>query len=249
MKLLLLLLACFTLHDIHAQAKEDNFYVFDKNWKGTDVKNGVYFLRIHQTNDNSYVWLTYNMFGPRISELSYADKEAKMLNGQCFFYHPNGMLDSSGKYDNGVPNGEWGFFNEEGRTIRRKDYDNGIVVKDTLYAERKADTVAKELPVPGEVESSFAGGPKGWAQYLNKNFTYPQRAQSAKVSGKIVLQFIVDQTGKVEEPEIFKSAEYSLDEEALRIIQRSPAWLPASKDGKLLKSWKLQPVIFMLMDK
>lgn len=246
MKPLLFIMACLTLHNVCAQPKEDDFYVFDKNWKGTDVKNGVYFSRVHQTKENNYVWLTYNMFGPRISELSYTGKEGKILNGQCFYYHANGMLDSSGNYVNGAPNGEWGFFNEEGRTIRVKNYDNGLVVKDTLYAGRKADTTAKNLPVPGEVESSFAGGPKGWAQYLNKNFTYPKRAESAKVSGRIVLQFIVDQSGKVQEPEIFKSAEYSLDEEALQIIRKSPNWVPASKDGKVLKSYKRQPISFQL---
>ena len=245
MKLLLLIMACLTLHDAFAQAKEEKFFVFDKEWKPTGIKNAVYFLRVRKTEEKNYVWLMYNIFGPRISKENFSDEAGKIRNGECLYYHLNGFLDSTGKCSNGVQTGSWHFFNQDGSIIRRKDYDNsGLLIKDTLYAEHKADVAVKPEPVPGEVESSFSGGPAGWARYLNKNITYPERAMSAKVMGRVVLQFIVDESGKVLSPEINKSLEYSLDEEALRIIQKSPNWSPATKDGKVLKSYKKQPITF-----
>ncbi|MBE7172121.1 MAG: energy transducer TonB [Williamsia sp.] len=178
------------------------------------------------------------------------DAACKVLNGWCAYYGPEGYVDSAGAYAQGVMTGSWYYYHNNVFPFKRKDYENGQFIKDTLYVIPSQDSLSKKTPgLPGEVESSFKGGGEGWAKYLQENLSYPLQAQKANIQGMVILQFIIDQKGKVQDPEIDRSVEYSLDEEALRIIQKSPAWLPASKDGKVLKSWKLQPVIFMLIEK
>ena len=56
----------------------------------------------------------------------------------------------------------------------------------------------------------------------------------------------MDTEGNIVNPEISKSVEYSLDEETLRIIQKSGKWAPAVQDQKKVRSYKMQPVIFKL---
>jgi hypothetical protein len=50
--------------------------------------------------------------------------------------------------------------------------------------------------------------------------------------------------GEVEDPEIFQSVEFSLDEAALALISASPRWNPASRDGVHVKSYKIQPLAY-----
>ena len=62
----------------------------------------------------------------------------------------------------------------------------------------------------------------------------------------VVVQFIVDTLGNVSMIDLFKSVEYSIDEEAKRLIFKSPSWSPAILDGAKVKGYMRQPVIFRL---
>jgi protein TonB len=247
MRVFLFIVTFLMLHNSYAQKKEEQFFVFDQNWKPVAIEQATYLLRILQTDPKNSLWTFYHLFGPRLREESFQDDAGTIRNGKCLYYHSNGSLDSAGEFSNGVLDKSWFFYNPEGRCIRKKDYENGILIKDTSFAEPIKDSFMRErLPIPGEIESSFKGGLRGWMQFLNKNFEYPQRALNRKIAGTVHLEFIVDATGKVQDPVVKKSVEYSLDEEAIRIIRKSPNWIPASKDGKQLKSYKLQPITFKL---
>ena len=97
-----------------------------------------------------------------------------------------------------------------------------------------------------EIESEFPGGAKGWIRYLTDNFNYPKAAVRKRIQGTVSVQFIVDRDGKVTNAEVIKSVHPLLDKEALRLIQESPKWKPAIQDGKKVRSYKKQPVVFML---
>jgi periplasmic protein TonB len=97
-----------------------------------------------------------------------------------------------------------------------------------------------------EIESFYKGGDKGWAGYLSKKMQYPERAFNNNVSGFVIVFFTVTSEGKVENAYIEKSVEYSLDREALRIIRLSNEWIPAQQNGRKVKSYKRQPLVFSL---
>jgi len=130
----------------------------------------------------------------------------------------------------------------------RQTYDNGKLTKTNYYSDNppeKDDEQGQDKTFAKvEVESDFVGGMKSWQSFLNKNLQYPKRAIDSEVQGMVWVLFVVDIKGKVTEPVIAKSVEFSLDQEALRIIQMSPDWTPAFQDGKMVKSYKKQPIIF-----
>ena len=64
--------------------------------------------------------------------------------------------------------------------------------------------------------------------------------------GTIRIIFIVNAKGIVEDPLIYKSAEISLDDESLRVLNATPAWIPATKNGEKVKTYKIQPFTFRL---
>lgn len=251
MKTLLLLAACIIVHTSYAQVK-DRIYTYDQKWNFVKPKKAVYFLQVHQTNEMNYVRTYYNMYGPRICQESFADETGKVRNGKCSYYYANGSLDSTGEYLNDVPNGAWYFYGEDGRLNNYKYYEEGQLTDDIAVLQQEkepAEGVVLTTTEQDEKEASFQGEPGNWINFLISHLQYPARAVKAHVTGTVQLQFLVDESGNIREPEIKKSVEYSLDEEALRIIQLSPPWIAAIKEGTNVKSFKLQPLRFSLADK
>jgi protein TonB len=116
--------------------------------------------------------------------------------------------------------------------------------KDLTIPDKEEDMKAKINSGDIEKESDFPGGQFGWISYLNSNLHYPERAENIHKEGEVITQFVVDEQGKVHSAEIVQSVEYSLDQEALRIINESPNWIPGTINGKKVKSYKKQPIAF-----
>jgi protein TonB len=98
-----------------------------------------------------------------------------------------------------------------------------------------------------EIESEYPGGPAAWLRYLNKNFRYPEAAMANEIQGVVMVQFIVDKEGNVSDVQAISGpAEGGLREEAMRVIRKSGRWIPAIQNGRQVKSYKKQPVVFKL---
>ena len=96
-----------------------------------------------------------------------------------------------------------------------------------------------------EIEASYPGGSSVWMRYLNKNFKYPQQAQDQGIQGSTVVQFIVEKDGSLSDIHSI-SGQDILAEEAVRIITQSGKWIPAQQEGRLVRSYKKQPITFKL---
>jgi protein TonB len=97
-----------------------------------------------------------------------------------------------------------------------------------------------------ENESEFPDGSHGWLQYLNHNQRYPDRAGNNNVQGEIRTYFIINTAGRIIDPILIKSVEVSLDDMALSLLVKSPDWIPASQNGRKVKSYKIQPFWYKL---
>lgn len=257
MKELLTTLSIILVHLAYCQ--EPAFYVFNEKWESTTVKNGVYLLAVSPMSDTGWQFDTYHMYGPMISSEHYKDKEGKIAHGSFAFYNTKGTRDSIQYFSNGLASGKWYYFNDTGAVYMEKEFIEGRLQqkipkpkRDSLSEKKQRNDslergkLRKDTFPKIEIESEFPGGTKKWIDFLNKNFRYPQRAIDHKVSGKVITQFIIDSTGKMTDLEIIKSVEYSLDQETLRILRKSPKWTPARQNGRLVKSYKRQPIEFRL---
>jgi len=116
-----------------------------------------------------------------------------------------------------------------------------VFSQDSSYNIIKGDTVFKKV----EKESTFKGGAEGWNKFLQRSLVYPAKATRKKVEGVVVVQFIVDKKGTVQDAEVL-SGPRILAPAALDAIRQSPRWIPAELDGKKVKSYKKQPIQFRL---
>jgi protein TonB len=98
-----------------------------------------------------------------------------------------------------------------------------------------------------EIESEFPGGAAAWLRYMNKNLRYPDDAVNNEIQGTVVVQFIVDKEGNVSDVQAISGPENGgLREEAVRVIKKSGKWTPAVQNGRQVKSYKKQPIVFKL---
>ncbi len=96
-----------------------------------------------------------------------------------------------------------------------------------------------------EIESLYPGGAAAWQRYLVKNLHYPDDAAANEIQGPVIVQFIVDKEGNVSDVEAV-SGPAELRGEAVRVIKKSGSWTPAIQNGRKVKSYKKQPIVFRL---
>ena len=77
-------------------------------------------------------------------------------------------------------------------------------------------------------------------RYLQSRIEYPQTAKEIGIQGTVVISFIVDRSGIINDVTIVKDIGAGCGAEAKRIIEEMPAWHPGIQNGKKV------PVIFKL---
>ncbi|MBE7170128.1 MAG: energy transducer TonB [Williamsia sp.] len=136
--------------------------------------------------------------------------------------------------------------------VRLKNRDSIMMSRasfDTLSAAVKKEISARNdgIFTNIQIESAYPGGPSGWLAYLNRTFSYPQEAVRNGIQGTVIVQFIVDDQGKVSDIEVVSGpVSGGLREEAIRVIRKSGKWEPAIWNGYKVTSYKKQPLIFRL---
>ena len=65
---------------------------------------------------------------------------------------------------------------------------------------------------------------------------YPDAAVRDGIQGKVLVDFIIDEKGKVRDAKVLRGVDPDLDEEALRVINASPDWKPGMVNGRKVKS-------------
>jgi TonB family protein len=98
-----------------------------------------------------------------------------------------------------------------------------------------------------EVLPMFPGGQNALDNFINTNIEYPENANNNNIEGKVIVNFAVDEMGKVSNPKIVsKPLGYGLEEEVLKAVSKMPTWTPGVIKGKNVKTYYTLPVNFML---
>lgn len=78
----------------------------------------------------------------------------------------------------------------------------------------------------------FPGGKEALFKYLSENIKYTEQAKAANIEGKVMVQFIITEEGKVRDVKALNELGGGLDIEAVNVISGMPDWIPATKEGK-----------------
>jgi len=224
-------LLCFSLVMFSARAQDKNqFYALDARMNQTVLDSSKYILWIHQAEDGNWQWDYYYTWASLVKSTRYADHDGTVQNGRFFIYR-DGSLDSLGEYDHGKKNGIFYKFKNNPADspvlIRRYEY-----VQDSLTGFADLTKPGTDPADTGKIKKAeFPGGTTGWSDYLQKNLEYPQRASEKGIGGTAMIGFEINDSGEIKKPFILKSVEYSIDQEALKLIKNSGTWDPETKNG------------------
>jgi len=102
-------------------------------------------------------------------------------------------------------------------------------------------TVVEKMP-------QFPGGEKELMNFIGTNLRYPVVAQQNGIQGKIIVRFIVTISGKVENAEVVRGIDPTIDKEGLRVVNSLPDWIPGEQNEKKVAVYYTLPINFKLDD-
>ncbi|WP_293313037.1 energy transducer TonB [Pedobacter sp. UBA5917] len=116
------------------------------------------------------------------------------------------------------------------------------VISDTNKGNGDGNGTAKEGTGAGSNEEivglygvdeypEFTGGAKAWSKYMERNLRYPSRAQEDNIAGKVFVSFVVEKDGSITDVSVIKGIGFGCDEEAMKVIKKSPLWKPGKNKG------------------
>jgi TonB family protein len=173
---------------------------------------------------------------------STGKQSVKQGNGELSLYYGNQQKKISGKMLTGFSTGEWTGWKEDGKLYYKEEYNNGKFIKGVSYDSTGKEYPYTEFGTPAESQ----GGIKGFYEFVGKNMVYPKSARKAKIEGKVIIEMVVNQEGRLGDFKILKSAGEILDEEAIRVLQLVPAWKPGVQRGQKVKQRMTIPITFKL---
>ena len=97
-----------------------------------------------------------------------------------------------------------------------------------------------------EVMPEFPGGTQALFKFISENLEYPQHAIDGQIEGRVVVQFVVDKTGKVGNIQVVRSIDKLLDQAAIDVVRALPAWKPGMQNGQPVNVRYTLPVSFKL---
>jgi periplasmic protein TonB len=137
--------------------------------------------------------------------------------------------------------------------------NNAIKTKDSANdqtAPKKLTEIKIEKPaenqngeeVFNEVEQMpvFPGGEGAMMKFIKENLKYPVLAQEKGVQGTAIINFVIGKDGKISRIKVMRSVGSGCDEEAIRVLEKMPAWTPGKQGGRTVAVSYMVPFKYIL---
>ena len=135
---------------------------------------------------------------------------------------------------------------EEDIMASTEDQVEWVDLDEIDYVEVEPEPEEEEIFMVVEDAPEFPGGTQALLDYLRKNIKYPPICRENGIQGRVLVSFVVNKDGAIVEPQVVKSVNKQLDQEALRVISTMPNWKPGKQRGKPVRVKYTVPVNFRL---
>ena len=117
------------------------------------------------------------------------------------------------------------------------DYEGFIETDD--YYEKPPMLFVEEMPeFPGGMDSLYA--------FLAREIQYPPIAKNNGITGTVLVEFVVEDDGRVTNAKVKVPLFPECDKEAVRAVMSMPKWKPGKNMGKPVRCYYQVPVTFRL---
>lgn len=126
------------------------------------------------------------------------------------------------------------------------DLSGDEIIPEIMLSEPPTKEIPDEILDFTEVQAQFQGGMDAWYKYLRSNLTYPKQAQRIGVQGTVLIRFVINTDGTVQDAEVVRPVDPALDKAAIDVILNSPTWKAARHHGVPVRSRMTIPIKFKL---
>lgn len=102
------------------------------------------------------------------------------------------------------------------------------------------------IHVRAEVQPAFPGGQAAMMKFLRDNIKYPSVCAETGIQGRVIVSFVVNKDGSIEQVEVLSGVHERLDAEAVRVVKLMPTWTPGQMQGHAVRTKFNLPVTFRL---
>lgn len=129
----------------------------------------------------------------------------------------------------------------------------GAQATSSQFPDNKVTTSkeSKNNTIYGYIEPTavFPGGDMELINWIYTHLKYPEEALKDSIEGRVVVQFVVEKTGKVGEVKIIRSPNPIFDQAAIDVVKTLPDFIPGKKEGKPADCYFTLPIRFKLPEK
>jgi hypothetical protein len=178
---------------------------------------------------------------------AYKDTLFTTPAGVLIRYYENGKVeDSTWSFENGGIKNTYHYY-PSGR-LWAHAYHDAATGKDLSEGyDEQGNAIAGFIYIR---EAEFPGGGNAWMQYLSTavNTKVPVKKGAKKGLYNVIIRFIIETDGRVSNVEAETALGFGMEEEAMRVIKRSPKWSPLIVLGKTSRALRRQPITFQVVE-
>lgn len=184
---------------------------------------------------------------PRLRLIFEADSLGKVAvqdgNGHLISTTKEGKdsLVEEGDYKDGFKDGVWKGLYASGKGGYTESYADGKFVSgvSTIDNQTYPYTVLESPP-------RYKNDMKAFYAYVGRTVRYPRDAVENKITGSVIVAFVVEKDGSITDVKVQRSVYPSLDEEAVKVLKLSPKWVPGMQRGLPVKVKYNIPISFRM---
>jgi TonB family protein len=156
----------------------------------------------------------------------------------------------------------YGFINKQGKLIADSYFSSMsyckvedcfiVSIRDSVFYLSTDGSLVQKENIPNQpfyiVDEmpQYKRGVLGLRQFIETNVRYPISAQIYGLMGRVYVEFVIDEKGKVDDVQFINKESPVLMKEAVRVIKEMPQWKPGLLDGKAVKVRYALPINFVL---
>ncbi len=113
------------------------------------------------------------------------------------------------------------------------------VITEAPVVENKVFQVVEQMP-------EYPGGEEAMMKFIQKNIQYPDMERENDIQGRVVVGFVVNEDGSLQDVSVKKGVSSGIDKEALRVVRLLPKFKPGKQQGKAVRVQFVLPIMFKL---
>lgn len=130
--------------------------------------------------------------------------------------------------------------------IFRLDDDETNSARLQASTEKLSESDSDEVFVVVDTQPEFPGGSSAMMRWISDNVKYPAEAIDKKKEGRVIVNFIVEKDGDIDDVRVIRGVDEALDREAVRLVESMPKWKPGAQKGQIVRVNFVLPVVFRL---